>query len=121
MLRGVSYKPGWTFGYSVSSYSIMVTISFRARNSDVVLAPLYDEEIDVDTVAYIDMEDIVTSDDLYRRMFEIITDAEMHEAREFFAVGGIAYHKPVHPHVAEGNELWKEWSEYWTRVVNRVH
>src|SRR5213075_2024395 len=106
---------------SVSSYSIMVTISFPARNSDVDFAPLYDVEISVDTVAYIEMEGIDTSDDLYRRMFEIITDAEMHEAREFFAIDGIAYHKPVHPHVAEGNELWKEWLEEWARIVSAVH
>lgn len=110
VIAEITYKPNWKIwatpervryeGHS----SVNLHFAFTAPDSDVRYAPLYraqtrpGQSFELDVTA-------MTRTDLIRAVMDKIVETEIHEAREFFAVGDL-YWKPFHPHTPEGIEAW---------------
>lgn len=107
LIDGVTYRPTWfIFGQDVSPDSVIMVITANVRQSDVSLAPDYDQRITIRKMFHIRTTSFISEDDFYRYVFDLIMLVETHEAREFFAVRGEQYDKPFHPHTVEGRAAY---------------
>lgn len=110
LVKGITYRPDWSF--TAQDYtkrfqdSIRLRIDYTAPDTDVKWAPTYDHIINTHADFVIHLTGLRTPEEFYRQVFRVILEVELHEAREFFAVSGSEFHKPVHPHTHEGMFNW---------------
>lgn len=109
LVKGISYRPDWTFTATDHTKrfqeSIVLRIDYVAPDTDVKWAPDYAHIINTHANFVIPLG-FLSDEEFYREVYRAILDVEMHESREFFAVEGQTFRKPVHPHTDEGMLSW---------------
>lgn len=110
IIEGMTYKRGWGIDACRSSNynaAVILSVSWSSPNSDVAYAPFYDMgdmNLGADFVLVVgDCDDEIQLAD---KVMHCILKVEMHEAREFFAIGGESYDKIYHPHTTVGMQNW---------------
>lgn len=96
----VSYKPGWKITAHKTDVVSLIRVNVLAEvmdsgHTDATQAPV----ITIGHHTFIDVRGIADVEDLHYMIFQVITEMEQHEAREWFRIRRQA---PFHPHTSKG-------------------
>lgn len=106
--NNVSYKPGWTItALAKDPITVNVYVEAIVRDSSREEAPFYPRKIISSWSKDINLTELFDDEEqVYAEVLRIIVGHEIHEAREFFKVGGTKYEPMFHPHINRGKYLW---------------
>lgn len=108
----VTYKPGWAFTARDHTKrmedTIVLHVDYEALDTDLREAPAYKKQIKTYAEFDIVVGDCDDETTLYAKVLQRIIEIELHETREFFAVGGVELLKPFHPHTIAGMKHWAD-------------
>ena len=110
LIGTVCYRPGWTF--EASDYTnrfesaICVKVTYPAPETGRDNWALgYPEQIQARAAFPIQIHDCADAGALFRKVFDLIVEIEIHEAREIFRVKPTGW-APFHPHQVDGMNRW---------------
>lgn len=104
ILKTITYKPGWKFMWAKAADgdSVSVGVQYVAPNSTPG-SSRYQSEATVMASFSVPLASMSDPVQFTQAVFAGFALSEMHEAREFFRVGGVA---PFHPHRIDGQLQW---------------